>query len=383
MRKVLASVLAVNALLLATRVWQELPVAQGGGGGPATDQRFCADSNGDGAVDMSDAITILSYLFTGLGGPPYCIAEGVGLDQFATKEELAALRGEMLAEINSVRALTPTEEEREILGHMSIEQLPVDRSGAVTAKTVRLSGVNFQIVNGLGTTNGVDNDPDLVVPREFSVNGVGNLIVGYNEPQHEEFNFGIVERTGSHNVVVGAGHNYTSVAGFVGGFGNMISGPFCSVLGGAANTAGGVANQREGRDGILFCTVVGGGDNRASAEYSAVLGGLINMTTGFASSVSGGQGNRSEGRLSSIGGGLENRATDNSSTVSGGQSNNANGHTSHICGGRNNTTTGQASCVSGGGGLLANSLGNEAVGDYSTVSGGQGLTATEEGQHLP
>jgi len=99
MRRLLVPVLVLNALLLAVRVLQEIPVVQGGGGSPATDERFCADSNGDGVVDLSDAVTILSYLFTGLGGEPYCVAQGVGLDQFATREDLEGLRAELLAEV--------------------------------------------------------------------------------------------------------------------------------------------------------------------------------------------------------------------------------------------------------------------------------------------
>ena len=76
MKRLLVPVLMVNALLLGVRAWQAFPVAQGGGAA-ATDERFCADSNGDGGVDMSDALTILNYLFTGQGGPPSYLSRHV------------------------------------------------------------------------------------------------------------------------------------------------------------------------------------------------------------------------------------------------------------------------------------------------------------------
>lgn len=53
-------------------------------GGPATDQRFCTDPNGDGEVDVSDAVYILKYLFSG-DGPPWCIAQGVPLDDVESR----------------------------------------------------------------------------------------------------------------------------------------------------------------------------------------------------------------------------------------------------------------------------------------------------------
>src|SRR5258705_97292 len=64
------------------------------------------------------------------------------------------------------RFMTLTPEQSEILNHMSIVYLDDGQGGQ--AKTIRFSGVNVQIVNGLGATE--------------TVNGVGNLIVGYNEP---------------------------------------------------------------------------------------------------------------------------------------------------------------------------------------------------------
>ena len=87
---------------------------------------------------------------------------------------------------------------------MSIVELPVgqDEQGndLGTATTVRFKDVNVQIVNGLGATNGFPDDPDSLDPVQTTTNGLGNLIVGYQE-MHPAGD----DRTGSHNVVVGQG----------------------------------------------------------------------------------------------------------------------------------------------------------------------------------
>ena len=48
-------------------------------------------------------------------------------------------------------------------------------------KTARSSGINVQVVNGLGATNGNPADPSSLDPLQTNVNGLGNLILGYNE----------------------------------------------------------------------------------------------------------------------------------------------------------------------------------------------------------
>jgi len=86
---------------------------------------------------------------------------------------------------------------------------------------VVITGANLRIVNGLGRTS--------------TTNGLGNLIVGYNESREPEPDV----RTGSHNVIVGSFHNFSSFGGLAVGIRHEISGPFASVSGGEGNTAGG------------------------------------------------------------------------------------------------------------------------------------------------
>jgi hypothetical protein len=94
-----------------------------------------------------------------------------------------------------------------------------------------ITGVNLRLVNGLGSTE--------------TTNGVGNLIVGYNEPRDGGENV----RTGSHNVVVGPQHQFSSVGGLVVGLQNEIHGAFAAVSGGVGNTAAGAhAAISGGRD---------------------------------------------------------------------------------------------------------------------------------------
>src|SRR5207244_2154260 len=74
------------------------------------------------------------------------------------------------------------------------------------------------------------------------VNGKGNLIVGYDA------NTGGHARTGSHNLVVGDEHTYSSYGGLVTGSHNSVLAPGASVT--------------------------GGGNNTASAEFASVSGGV-------------------------------------------------------------------------------------------------------------
>jgi hypothetical protein len=120
------------------------------------------------------------------------------------------------------------------------------------SNNVFVTGANLHIVNGLGATT--------------TTNGLGNLIVGYNEPTDtsDQIACGALDRTGSHNVVVGSKNSFTRFGGLVVGWTNAITGDFASVSGGDANTASGD-----------FASVSGGNQRIAPGEFDWVAGTLF------------------------------------------------------------------------------------------------------------
>ena len=203
---------------------------------------------------------------------------------------------------------------------------------------VVITGANLRLVNGLRGT--------------ATTNGLGNLLVGYNERRE-----GANVRTGSHNVVVGQGHHFSSFGGLVVGRQNEISGAFAAVSGGFDNTASGES-----------AAVCGGLFNRSSGNSATVSGGFDNTASGSAASVSGGDGNTAGGSAAAVSGGHGNTASGHTAAVSGGEANTASGILSSISGGAEHTASGELSSVNGG-------RRNAASGFCSAVSGGRNHTA--------
>ncbi len=195
--------------------------------------------------------------------------------------------------------------------------------------TVWFEAVNVQVVNGLGSTG----TPDVPI----TPNGLGNLIVGYDEVRE----FGSTDKSGSHNLVVGPQHNYSSYGGLIAGFRNTVSGPNSSVIGGTGGTA--------------------------SGDLSSVSGGRANTASGPESSVSGGSGNNASALFSSVSGGNNNTASGTSSSISGGAQNNASALTSSVSGGVANTASGNQSSVSGGVNRSAPGQFNWAAGELTQI----------------
>ncbi len=110
-----------------------------------------------------------------------------------------------------------------------------------------------------GIPDGAPNDPGVV-------NGTGNLIIGYNEPQTSLPGGSVSVKTGSHNLVVGFEHNYSSYGGLVAGAINSISGIGASVTSGVFNTASGGLSS-----------VSGGNGHTASGDSNWAAGGLFEV----------------------------------------------------------------------------------------------------------
>ena len=215
------------------------------------------------------------------------------------------------------KCLTP--EQREILGLLSLVKLQdcVNSSGY---KTVRLTGANLQIVNGLDDTE--------------TVNGVGNLLIGYQEIMGFP-----CDRSGSHNIIGGDNNSYTSFGGLavgdnsfllsqyssiLGGVDNAVTSPTSVVVGGASNEAGGLSSVVVGGQGNDVSpisnggVVVGGVANVSASHFGTILGGNSNATRGSEDVIVGGWNNRSIGTYATTVGGFNNSANGLFSTVSGG-----------------------------------------------------------------
>ena len=193
--------------------------------------------------------------------------------------------------------------------------------------TLLVSGANLHIVNGTGTTE--------------TANGLGNLIVGYNELREG----GNDDRSGSHNIAVGKGHNFSSYGGLVAGDENTISGSFACIAGGQRNSAGG-----------NYASVSGGIGNMAIGEFAWAGGGSSNSAIGGASSISSGYACVADGVYSSVNGGRHNTASGQHSSVSGGQDNIAGGDHGSVGGGSHNIASGDSALHRGGSAASESSL---------------------------
>jgi hypothetical protein len=178
------------------------------------------------------------------------LAEAAIVDLVARVE---ALEAENAAQQAVIDALAPL-----------ADKVSVDAQGDVV-----FTATNLRLVNGSGATNG-------------AANGLGNLIVGYDEPS------ATLDRGGSHNVVIGREHDYPSYGGLVVGHANAILGPYAF--------AAGVFNVASGN----HASVCGGNGNVASANYATITGGLDNSASARGATVVGGEGNDASGDYSVV-----------------------------------------------------------------------------------
>jgi hypothetical protein len=161
------------------------------------------------------------------------------------------------------------------------------------------SGMNVQIVNGQGST--------------ATTNGLGNLLLGYDEDTNNMMDpdsDGAADiRTGSHNLVIGIDHTYSSFGGLVVGRDNAITNWYATVTGGREGTASG-----------QYSSVSGGNNGTASGTDASVVAGINNVASGPQSFVGGGHGNDATGTYSAAVGGENNTAGGYETSVFGGLS---------------------------------------------------------------
>ena len=194
---------------------------------------------------------------------------------------------------------------------------PVMTYFSVQDGDVLLTGTNLRIVSGTGT---IDDGGQLT--------GLGNLIVGYGQASGQE------ATNGSHNLIVGTNHSYTSHSGIVSGRGHDLRSEAGAIIGGRANEAldepyGVVVGGSNNIVRSNTATIVGGYQNTTSGPqgHSLVLGGHENVGGGIAGVIVGGLANQNQGQWATIVGG---RANEIASTLP----ETLNGQSAVILGGR-------------------------------------------------
>jgi hypothetical protein len=213
------------------------------------------------ATPLADRVAALEGLVSTLQAQVAALQAGLSSEAAARGVADASLQ----AQVNTIGGTTVPQVLLDLANYVSVETGTIND---LAGPHVIFTGANVHVRNGLGATNG---DPDSSPTSNPVTNGVGNLVVGYNE----QWTF--ASRSGSHNLVVGSSHGYSSVGGVVFGRDNAIGGPFASVSGGTGNAATG-----------LYASVTGGSSNLASGVGASVSGGQFNTASGFNSSVSGG-----------------------------------------------------------------------------------------------
>jgi hypothetical protein len=256
------------------------------------------------AAAAAEVSTLKSQVATLQSQAAAAAASPLSSEVSALKGQVATLKSETseLAETNG--GLT-----EEVLSlELTLSHVSYSATGLGGRPTLTISGANLQIVNGQGST--------------ATTNGLGNLIMGYDESAGGQ--------SGSHDVVLGEGQTFSSYGGLIAGKGNTLSGPF-----GAAFGESNIASA-------LGATVTGGNNNTASGQTSSVSAGGGNVAKGHSAAVTGGNNNTAEGLTSSISGGGANIAKGQSAAVTGGSNNTAEALTSAILGGKHNTIANKA-----------------------------------------
>ena len=195
-----------------------------------------------------------------------------------------------------------------------------------------VDGCNLHVQNGMGQTG--------------TTNRYGNLIIGYNKNE-------VSTRTGSHNLIVGDLHEYTSYGGIVSGTENTLASSNATILSGDQNRVNFTSAVILGADrGIADGNVVlvGGQRNYGSADahFAAVIGGIENQVTGGSAVVVAGTLNVASGGNSLVCGGSENSAGGGSDVACGGSRNKSTGSGSVLVGGNQNAVSGANGVVTGG-----------------------------------
>ncbi|MCC6699046.1 MAG: hypothetical protein IT365_25710, partial [Candidatus Hydrogenedentes bacterium] len=177
------------------------------------------------------ALAILVTAFVPiLGCPTQNQGQQALLDRVdALEDGLAAAQSELgsvMADLATVQATLAEAQTK--LTHMSIEEGALN---GLNGPHLIIEGCNVHVRSGSGDTEDAEG-----------LTGLGNLIIGYNEPPDPV----VHGRLGSHNLVLGSFHEYSSWGGLVAGYHNAVTGRFSSASGGSFNLASGDGSSASG-----------------------------------------------------------------------------------------------------------------------------------------
>ena len=250
------------------------------------------DADNDELIGITDLLPVLS-IFGENFQPGEIVVDGVALAEvlLTMQQTIEALQLQVEAlEASAVVGLNT---------YMSVDD---------ETQTVLLSGANLQVVNGEG--------------QSTAVNGLGNVIIGYNESDTST-----MMRGGSHNLVMGRMNQYASHGGLIHGLNNTILSSEGAVIAGSNNVVSGVRSA-----------VLGGDQNTASGNKVVAVGGVHNEAKGSVAIVIGGSENVADGTATTIAGGALNETLGTQTTVVGGGLNIGDGYRGVVVGGQSNQT---------------------------------------------
>jgi hypothetical protein len=191
--------------------------------------------------------------------PAACVGRGKVLLSWPNPDRLASLDAKLLAANDTIAKLTTRLDKLEkdaaateafVAPLRPLVHVETGALDGLAGPHVLFEGANLHVRSGGGSTD------DGGTPS-----GLGNLVIGYDEsPQAPQLP--LPNRGGSHNLIVGPGHEYTSTGGLVAGVANAIAGSGATVAGGFLNQASGPRSA-----------VAGGVGNTASADNTSVGGG--------------------------------------------------------------------------------------------------------------
>lgn len=181
-----------------------------------------------------------------------------------TPAQFAALQAQVVALQKQVTTL----QQNKALALAPFVSVDPNPQNGVRGPNITFHDANIHITNGSFNT--------------ATVNGLGNLIIGYNEIQQYPNNVLVPgDRGGSHNLVIGPLNKFTLNS-------------YCSIVAGYDNKAD-----------ACFTAVLAGADNTVSGQYGALLGGTSNTVFGLASVGGGGYACRVFGDYSTLWGGKQ------------------------------------------------------------------------------